>query len=186
MATELAVPARHLRGTASFDPAQGGQHLGRFDLGDRVVANGRENIVIQPLQDVLRRGFLPAGSHVRVPLARDNFEGIRVGHVALVLGGASCRGRVNTVGDYLPGVQPLFPRVCQADDGISTEGEAGFLVVGLRVAHPPALPAKRGHFEVDATAIGELVDFVAGLGGFDPEIGEGWTFLGMMEPPPFP
>jgi hypothetical protein len=37
LATELAVPARHLRGTVSFDPAQGVRHLGRFDLGDRVV-----------------------------------------------------------------------------------------------------------------------------------------------------
>jgi hypothetical protein len=59
-------------------------------------------------------------------------------------------------------------------------------VVGLRVAHPPVLPAKRSNFEVKATTIGELVDFVAGLGGFDPEIGEGWMFLGMMEPSPFP
>lgn len=175
---ELRAAARHLRGAALLDPAQGGQHLGCLDRGDGVVANGRKNIVHQPLQDVLRRAFLPAGSHMRVPLPRDDFEGVGIGDVAIVFGGAPCRGRVDIVGDHLPGVQALFTCFGQADDRVGAKRETGFLVVGLRVAHPPVLSAERGDFQVEAAAVRELVDFVAGLGGFDPQIGEGLDVSG--------
>jgi len=46
---ELRAVPSHFRGTTPFDPVQGGQHLGRYDLSDRlvdiVVSIGQENIV---------------------------------------------------------------------------------------------------------------------------------------------
>lgn len=42
--------------------------------------------------------------------------------------------------------------------------------------------AERVNIDIEATAVVELVEFLAGLIGFDPEIGEGWTCPVMMEP----
>lgn len=46
-------------------------------------------------------------------------------------------------------------------------------MVRLPVAHPSVLAAGGVDFQVEAAAVRELVDFVVGLGSFDPQIGEG-------------
>lgn len=111
-------------------------------------------------------------------LARDNFEGVGISDVATVLGSTPCRSRIGAGLDQLPGVQPFFARAGQGDDRVCAKRQAVFLVVRLHVAHPPVLAAGGVDFEIEAAAFRELVDLVAGLGGFDPQIGEGLDVSG--------
>jgi len=46
---------------------------------------------------------LPAGFNVRVPLPRDDFEGVGIGDVAFVFCGTPSLDRVGAVGNHLPG-----------------------------------------------------------------------------------
>ena len=73
----LHRPVRRFQRAPALDPAQHGQQLGRFDLGDRPLAEPGEDVPFEPPQDAVAVARHPSRRELRVPLARDGLEALR-------------------------------------------------------------------------------------------------------------
>ncbi|MNS53440.1 hypothetical protein D3C72_861950 [compost metagenome] len=139
---------------ALLDLAQCGDHIEVLEFIDGLAANGRKDICLQPLQDVLGGALAPSRNPVGMPLAGDFFKSIGGALFQQSFGVVAMLGRVDPLQHQAPRCQALFTRILQRNFRIRTKRQCVLLTVGLaKLPAPDARPARHDFYE-QAAAVG--------------------------------
>ncbi len=102
---------------ALLDLAQCGDHIEVSEFIDGLAANGRKDICLQPLQDVLGGALAPGRNPVGMPLAGDFFKSIGGALFQQSFGVVAMLGRVDPLQHQAPRCQALSRASCNVISG---------------------------------------------------------------------
>src|SRR5208337_2611081 len=139
------------------------EELRRFHFAYGTVAERREYVLFETLDHVASVMRRPFRLHVFVPFARDLFEGVGGGELALADALAFPLSGVDPVVQKSARLQSVFTRPGQSDDRIDAQRQALFLAVEA-ILQTPIARAVRGDFDIKPVAVREAIGLWTGLG----------------------